>query len=421
MSQSMHGQPTMHAHVHTPRKHTVPTHLQMPDQVLTLWSFSLTARQLLLLLVGGGIGGTIWQHLTVLGHYAVPGEIVRLLLSLPPFLLALFIAWYQHAGRYLEIWIVVLVRYRLRPKRYLWRSIRSYEQHLSPLVPGEDDRDMEERASHEHPEHAGRRGGAMKPAREQPGVQRDMVRLRETKGDMLCLYAPGSPTRRSYRAVLEVSPINLSLKAEDEQEAIIERFGALIRSLSFPVQILVRNQRLDLTPYIRHLLAQPGAGGQHPPTWYALAASLAELLQKIAAQRTLIERHVYVIIPASQGTGSSRRRSGFPTLFGKRRAQRMAETEEQARQELALRAEALTQQLASCGLTCHRLHNTELARLFYSCLTPERALAHPLSDKLLSAVGRPTRVKRRRSSRSSLPDDASRRERAPQRSLLAGG
>ena len=58
----------------------------------------------------------------------------------------------------------------------------------------------------------------MKSAREQPGVQRDMVRLRETKGDMLCLYAQSSPTRRSYRAVLEVSPINLSLKAEDEHE-----------------------------------------------------------------------------------------------------------------------------------------------------------------------------------------------------------
>src|SRR6266851_3415657 len=207
----------------------------------------------------------------------------------------------------------------------------------------------------------------MKPAREQPGVQRDIVRLRETKGDMLCLYAPGSPTRRSYRAVLEVSLINLSLKAEDEQEAIIERFGALIRSLSFPVQILVRNQRLDLSPYIRHLLTQPRGDGQHPPTWNALAYSLAELLQKIAAQRTLIERHVYVIIPASQGTGGSRRRSGFTNLFGKRRIQYIAETEEQARQELVLRTEALTQQLASCGLTCQRLHNTEMARLAYSC------------------------------------------------------
>ena len=52
-------------------------------------------------------------------------------------------------------------------------------------------------------------------------VQRDLLSVRETSGDMLCLYAPGSPTRRSYRAVLEVAPINLSLKAEDEQEAII--------------------------------------------------------------------------------------------------------------------------------------------------------------------------------------------------------
>jgi hypothetical protein len=150
MSQFMHSQPTTHA-IHTPRKHTVPTHLNLPDQVLTLWSFSLTARQLLLLLVGGGIGGTIWQHLALFGHDAVPGVIVRLLLSLPPFLLALFIAWYRYAGRYLEIWFVVLVRYwvryRLRPKRYLWRSIRTYEQHLSPLVPGGGDRDMEERAS----------------------------------------------------------------------------------------------------------------------------------------------------------------------------------------------------------------------------------------------------------------------------------
>src|SRR6266496_1483289 len=143
MSPSMHGQSTMH----TPRKHIVPTHLNVPDQVLTLWSFSLTARQLLLLLVGGGIGGTIWQHLALFGHYAVAGEIVRFLLSLPPFLLALFIAWYQHAGRYLEIWMVVLVRYRLRQKRYLWRSIRIYEQQLYPIIPGGDNAGVEERAS----------------------------------------------------------------------------------------------------------------------------------------------------------------------------------------------------------------------------------------------------------------------------------
>jgi hypothetical protein len=146
MSQFLHGQQTIHP-VRPPRKHIVPTHLNVPDQVLTLWSFSLSARQLLLLLVGSGIGGTVWQHLAILGHHAVPGEILRFLLSLPPFMLALLVAWYQYAGRYLEVWLVVLVRYRLRPKRYLWRSIRSYEQHLTPLVQGGDDRDLKESAS----------------------------------------------------------------------------------------------------------------------------------------------------------------------------------------------------------------------------------------------------------------------------------
>jgi hypothetical protein len=142
MSQSMHGTTTMH----TPRKHVVPTHLNLPDQVLTLWSFSLSARALLLLLVGAGIGGTIWQRLAVLGHHAVPGEILRLLVALLPFLLVLVLACYQHAGRYLEVWLIVLMRYHLRPKRYLWRSVRLYEQHLSPLFASSEDTDPEERS-----------------------------------------------------------------------------------------------------------------------------------------------------------------------------------------------------------------------------------------------------------------------------------
>src|SRR5437588_4431058 len=104
MSQSMQSS-TM---IHTPRKHIVPTHLNLPDQVLTLWSFSLTARQLLLLMVGAGIGGALWQHLAVLGQYGVPGEALRLLLALLPFLLTLFIALYHYAGRFLEVWCVVL-------------------------------------------------------------------------------------------------------------------------------------------------------------------------------------------------------------------------------------------------------------------------------------------------------------------------
>ncbi len=146
MSQFVHSQHTIHTsqQVHTPRKHIVPTHLNLPDQVLSVWSLSLSARQLLLLLVGAGIGGTVWQHLIFLGHSGIPGEVLRFIFSLPPFLLALLLAWYQYAGRYLEVWLVVLVRYRLRPKRYLWRSIRYDEHQLSPLNRTGKEADLED-------------------------------------------------------------------------------------------------------------------------------------------------------------------------------------------------------------------------------------------------------------------------------------
>ncbi len=235
----------------------------------------------------------------------------------------------------------------------------------------------------------------MKQPHREKSVQRDLLHVRETSGDMLCLSTPGSPTRRSYQAVLEVFPINLALKAQEEQEAIIERFGALIRSLSFPLQVLVRNQRLDLLPYIQRFLTRPQNTTAHPSTADALARSVAELVQQIAAQRTLIERHVYVIIPTEPRASRARRRGGFSALSGARRAQDLSETQEQARQELALRAEALAQHLASCGLACRRLRNDDLVRLYYQCLTPERALLRPLPDRLLAAVGRPTSVKRR--------------------------
>lgn len=127
-----------------PRKHTVPTHLNLPDQVLTLWSFTLTARQLLLLLVGGGLAGDGWHELAVFGQFTLIGQGVRVLCALVPLLLALLVAYYRYAGRYLEVWCVVLVRYWLHSRRYVWRSMRTYEPDLYPFVPDAPASDKED-------------------------------------------------------------------------------------------------------------------------------------------------------------------------------------------------------------------------------------------------------------------------------------
>ena len=139
-----------------PRKHTVPTHLNLPDQVLTLWSFTLTARQLLLLLVGGGLASDCWQELAVLGRFALLGQGVRLLCALVPVLVALVVACYRSAGRYLEVWCIVLLRYWLRPRCYVWRSIRTCEPDLASFVADAPASDREDATGGTHTPLAGK-------------------------------------------------------------------------------------------------------------------------------------------------------------------------------------------------------------------------------------------------------------------------
>jgi hypothetical protein len=250
-----------------------------------------------------------------------------------------------------------------------------------------------------------------------PGVQQHYIRAREIMGEVLCLYAPLSPTKRAYCAVLAVSTINFVLKADDEQDALVERYRALLKSLSFPIQIIVRNQRLDLRPYLARVHAQiPGPlstlpapeNGQtlfvrreeeeHARVWAGLADGLEALLQQIGSRRTLIERHCYLVIPAPDLVTSSRR-------FSLRRKRRRARNEElvgRALQELSIRVEMVQAQLAALGLRSQRLMGEDLARLYQSFFSPERALQHPLRRTHLASVGHFPQVRRQTTPRAMM-------------------
>ncbi len=241
----------------------------------------------------------------------------------------------------------------------------------------------------------------MRSKRIQDSVQQEFVRLREIAGDVLCLASsPSVATNalpRTYRAVLEVSAINFTLKAEEEQEAILAGYRAFLKTLTFPLQILIRHQRLDLHDYLERITREPTLDAQRRnASWRELATGLADFIKKLASQRTLIERHCYIVIPLSGEGTLHTPRASFSQLLPGRRArlrQAMAEkTLQKARQELDVRCEMVMQQLASVGLHCRRLQEEELARLYHSCLTPERAIKHPLTSEALSGVGRPSSV-----------------------------
>ena len=101
--------------------HKVPTHMSMPDKVV----FGLTARQLLILLIGCSASYDLWLQLHALNPYTALGLIVRVGIALLPAAVATALALISVAGRPLEAWSLVLFRYWQRPQTYVWRSVRT--------------------------------------------------------------------------------------------------------------------------------------------------------------------------------------------------------------------------------------------------------------------------------------------------------
>jgi hypothetical protein len=244
------------------------------------------------------------------------------------------------------------------------------------------------------------KGCTSMPTREQPSrrgsVQEAFVQVREIAHNVLCLASPGNPTQREYRAILEVSSTNYTLKSEEEQDLMIAGYRAFLKALAFPMQILVRSQELDLSPYVQHL-EETAAQSAADPMWRDLADSHAQFVRELAARRTLLAHRFYLILPSDQGPGTRQPALAHLRPFGRERTRERikAESLEKAQQQLDLRAEVVTQQLAAIGLHCRRLTGEELIALYYSCLTPERAIRYPLPALAVSGIGRPTRVRQR--------------------------
>src|SRR5712691_6548059 len=244
------------------------------------------------------------------------------------------------------------------------------------------------------------KGCTSMPPPQQPSrrgsVQEAFVQVREIAHNVLCLTSPDRPTQREYRAILEVSSTNYTLKSEEEQDLMIAGYRAFLKALAFPMQILVRSQELDLSPYVQHL-EETAAQSAADPMWRDLADSHAQFVRELAARRTLLAHRFYLILPSDQGPGTRQPVLAHLLPFGRKRARERikAETLEKAQQQLDLHAEVVTQQLAAIGLHCRRLEGEELVALYYSCLTPERAIRYPLPALAISGIGRPTRVRQR--------------------------
>jgi len=98
------------------------------------------------------------------------------------------------------------------------------------------------------------------------------------------------------RSILKVDGINLDLKNFEEQQIVIEQYKRFLNWLSFPIQIIVRNNYLDLSNYLWYL--GKNLDKVNNPTLKETWQAYLKFLENIDSKQWLIyEKSFYIVVP----------------------------------------------------------------------------------------------------------------------------
>ncbi len=163
--------------------------------------------------------------------------------------------------------------------------------------------------------------------------------------------------------VMQTTAINFDLLSEAEQDATIYAFGAFLNSLTFPLEVLIRSKKADITSYFQSL--EEAERTQPNPDLKRQIQKYQEFIQATVQQKTVLDKRFYLIInysplgPEFKGLGKS---SQSPSS--------KAQLIQTAKNALAPKRDHVIKQTARLGINTRQLNSQELIELFYDIYNP---------------------------------------------------
>lgn len=169
--------------------------------------------------------------------------------------------------------------------------------------------------------------------------------------------------------VLATTAINFGLLSEKEQEATIYAYAALLNSLNFPIQIVIRSARKDISSYLSLLEEQEAK--ETRKLIKEQIVKYRQFIQETVQKNNVLDKSFFIVIPMSAlelGVAKSlkkvgKKQKGLPFDKGY--------ILQQAKINLYPKRDHLLRQLSRLGLKPHQLNNQELIRLFFDIYNPE--------------------------------------------------
>jgi len=97
--------------------------------------------------------------------------------------------------------------------------------------------------------------------------------------------------------ILETSSLNFGLLSEKEQQAVVAAYAALINSLSFSIQIVVRTQRKDISGYLKFF--DEKSSQITNPKLATITADYKKFITESIKKKTVLGKRFYIVIPLS--------------------------------------------------------------------------------------------------------------------------
>lgn len=170
--------------------------------------------------------------------------------------------------------------------------------------------------------------------------------------------------------IMESTSLNFGLLSEKEQQAVIAAYAALINSLSFSLQIVVRTQRKDISSYMSFLDEQ--AGKITHPLLAKLMADYRGFIQESVKKKNVLGKRFFLVLylsPLELGVVKSfsavTRKSG-PLPFTK------SYVIKKAKIVLYPRRDHLIRQAGRLGIKLRQLTTQEIIELYYAIYNPEK-------------------------------------------------
>lgn len=189
----------------------------------------------------------------------------------------------------------------------------------------------------------------------------------------------------SFRVVIACKSINFDLMSSVEREAVEFSYQSFLNSLYFPVQILIRSQRVDIGPYLDRL--EKIRRTQENMLLGVLMDDYLDFIDGLAAEANIMDKSFYIVVPYYPSGDVDSVVNNSKNFFGallKPQQQNIVKINqkayEKAKDEMKNYADAVMSGLFQMGVHAAQLNTKEIGELLYSFYNPDTAVREHLGD-----------------------------------------